>query len=1097
MGMGSFRAGALVVLAALVAGCAAERPVKRVVHDPRRIAKRDLNGTYVFLKSLKRARNVGRLVPNGATGVYQVQNELVQIRLTENWLHVVALDPLFHEGGIAEKRILSSFPVEHVDVLRRQNEDGNDTHEEEVTDKRRPWREREFVSVDFTRDAHDSFGAANLQSVSQPEGVEIDREAGLIQFDVEKELVDGSQVVERYSFLAFRPASGYAQREFPRPLQARFGLFKTRTYGFDAYGRVTEAQRKDFINRWHPGKKIVYYLSPDFPSYLEPTARETFRLWNEAWKKATGSERLELRPNSGQEPGDLRYNLVHYEASRAPGGLLGYGPSVTNPRTGEILKADVFLYGGNLRESLFYLRQWAKAYENAPGLAPSALDAAERWVMTTGATAHEEAGRVTSLAEALRVPPPVLPSPVSPPGGWELAATSFASGDALPSLWAPLSAASLRELPPLDEPWLRRVLPSGLDESRLATLPVSAARETALGASVPAQEAESAEARFAPAHATRIEGFLPALRAGVTGERMTDEELERRVFGSLLAHELGHNFGLRHNFMGSADKAHFAENARTASVMDYAFALHDASGPGPYDLAALQVAYGDESVRPALLAERFLYCGDEEAMTSRNALCGLHDAGTDLVEVAQSHLKRYRVAFDILNRRLGRAFFSQDPERYLGSVAAYLVPARLLIDHAHAILREARALQAAASGSAEQARAAARLWALAKARIEADAGVAQALAVKLGEGMEVRLDTEKIASLTVEAQFAARMAFGALAAVVEDSARPELDEPDLVHLELQTKGVLPDKLLALLLLGGSTADPLTGETVTLYDRLDVPLLALFRSVLSNTRSSAGRSVPFAYNPTVRSLAKEILERDLGRPARLSAESMELIRLESVKPADDDLPRLEKADALRAEFRRLLLEAEEQGLGLLRSRLNRAEKQTKLDAGGLTPEERAALEKEILLLDAKIETERNELQKKARERADSLRKLETERGKIPVADARVGEAHLKAPLEPPGGPPAPTASGALLKDGLNPVEDRLAVYQAFLAGKLKQEVDAATKAAEESGGDEGKIKSLLALQALQAEVEAQVTLFRRYAQMERQFAARLYQAYKPN
>src|SRR5690606_5724921 len=119
-------------------------------------------------------------------------------------------------------------------------------------------------------------------------------------------------------------------------------------------------------DRWDIDNKVVYYLSKDYPEHLKPATREVFASWNKAWKEATGKEVLELRENSGQEPGDLRYNMIYFDTSEGGNRLLGYGPSVTNPRTGEIIKADVFLYGGTLKQSVYSTRKWAAAFENRP-----------------------------------------------------------------------------------------------------------------------------------------------------------------------------------------------------------------------------------------------------------------------------------------------------------------------------------------------------------------------------------------------------------------------------------------------------------------------------------------------------------------------------------------------------------------------------------------------------------------------------------------------------------------------------------------------------------------------------------------------------------
>lgn len=336
----------VIVLSIVLFGCAKDRPTKYVVGDNHRFHKSVFDngqGDFLFLKSVQDVKNAGPLVPLGALGMYLEGNRLVHFEITQNQLNVRAVQRVAQGGDRPAEineygeleigAVLASFPITHLDILRKQNQDGEDTHEEELTESRRPWNERDYIKIDFTADAKDSFGLDKVRYAIPPENVEIDNKNGAINFSVKKELRDGSQVTVAYSFLRFNPEGrNYKQKEYPRYLQTRFGFFKTPTYKFDSHGRITESTKTDYVDRWDLSKRIVYYLSANYPAHLKAATHEVFAAWNATWEKATGIKGiLELRENSGQKAGDLRYNMIYFDDSDGGGRLLGYGPSVSNP----------------------------------------------------------------------------------------------------------------------------------------------------------------------------------------------------------------------------------------------------------------------------------------------------------------------------------------------------------------------------------------------------------------------------------------------------------------------------------------------------------------------------------------------------------------------------------------------------------------------------------------------------------------------------------------------------------------------------------------------------------------------------------------------
>jgi hypothetical protein len=99
-------------------------------------------------------------------------------------------------------------------------------------------------------------------------------------------------------------------------------------------------------------KPIVYYLDPGTPEPIRSALLEGARWWAEAFEAAgfLNAYRVELLPPDADMQ-DVRYNTIQW-VHRATRGW-SYGSSVTDPRTGEIIKGHVTL--GSLRVRQDYL----------------------------------------------------------------------------------------------------------------------------------------------------------------------------------------------------------------------------------------------------------------------------------------------------------------------------------------------------------------------------------------------------------------------------------------------------------------------------------------------------------------------------------------------------------------------------------------------------------------------------------------------------------------------------------------------------------------------------------------------------------------------
>lgn len=94
-----------------------------------------------------------------------------------------------------------------------------------------------------------------------------------------------------------------------------------------------------------PKKKIVFYVDSAFPAKWRETIKEGILVWNKAFEAAGFKNAVEARDypanDSIFDPDDMRFNCFKYATTATPNAM---GPSHCDPRTGEILCADVLWY---------------------------------------------------------------------------------------------------------------------------------------------------------------------------------------------------------------------------------------------------------------------------------------------------------------------------------------------------------------------------------------------------------------------------------------------------------------------------------------------------------------------------------------------------------------------------------------------------------------------------------------------------------------------------------------------------------------------------------------------------------------------------------
>ena len=140
----------------------------------------------------------------------------------------------------------------------------------------------------------------------------------------------------------------------PRKDDTRVGFFTTQSNHMTTLDQVNY---RDFINRWRlekkdptkefsePVKPIVYWIENTTPLEFRDIIKEGVERWNIAFKEAgfINAIQVKIQPDTAKwDAGDIRYNVLRWTSSpNPPWG--GYGPSFVNPRTGEILGADIML----------------------------------------------------------------------------------------------------------------------------------------------------------------------------------------------------------------------------------------------------------------------------------------------------------------------------------------------------------------------------------------------------------------------------------------------------------------------------------------------------------------------------------------------------------------------------------------------------------------------------------------------------------------------------------------------------------------------------------------------------------------------------------
>lgn len=215
---------------------------------------------------------------------------------------------------------------------------------------------------------------------------------------------------DNYKPRVFDPRSGYFYRSYQdyatpidQPLTKRF-ITRHRLEKKDPSAAMSE-----------PVEPIVYYLDRGAPEPIRSALIEGAGWWNEAFEAAGFKNAFQVRvlPEDA-DPMDVRYNVINWVHRSTRG--WSYGSSVTDPRTGEIIKGHVLLGSLRVRQDFLLAQGLIRAYADGknpdPELEKMALarlrQLSAHEVGHTIGLAHNFAASVNGRASVMDYPHPYV-----------------------------------------------------------------------------------------------------------------------------------------------------------------------------------------------------------------------------------------------------------------------------------------------------------------------------------------------------------------------------------------------------------------------------------------------------------------------------------------------------------------------------------------------------------------------------------------------------------------------------------------------------------------------------------------------------------------